>query len=781
MCKFSIVIPVYNVEKYVKKCIESTLNQTLQDIEIICINDASTDASLSILQECAKKDQRLKIISYDTNKSASQARKDGVSQAKGEYIMFMDGDDYLELDACEKLYSIISKKKVDILHFGTNIINAGNATEQRINNLEKLLEPYSGILKGKDVFEGCFIQKKFRFSIWNKIFEGEFCKKAFRHVKDGNYPKAQDLYAFFILCYFAKSYYGIEDKYYNYRFGTGITGNTTLTLAQLERYCHSVFVADAIHGFLIQQNDKNYLTVADKLRKDLLNDCVSNWYTAVEENYSNNGFDILAKYWNPEEIVSNLCEKHYFERKQIAEKIYGAESIQCIPNRDIKKIGIFYHRYALGGVQRVISLLIPIYIEMGYKIVLFTDEISEDEYQLPDGVIRVVLPSSLEISQKDFILRAVEFVKYIKEYDIDVMCYHASSSPKLVFDMLLLKMYNIPVVLTVHEVAFQNMLTINTEMSDRPVIFKLANKVTVLSRADEAYWKNLGVNTVYIQNPITEKLVERDLSVVEKNTIVWVGRLDARTKRCLDIVDIMNFVTKDIPDAKLLVVGNEVSAGIFDQMQQKIDKYNLKENIILCGYSTDVTNYYRKAEIYMITSISESFSMTIAESKAFGIPLVMYELPFIEFCRNKIGYLDAPQGNKKKMAENIVKLLKDEKLKMKLQYDAQESLKPFLEFDLKAAWKEVFDELSKEQNVNGIDENINIMLYSLLQHYNYGATINNNEKAIMRRRLDELQKLEHSWSYRIGYIILFIPHQFVWKLRKLKNKLLIKKEKSNNT
>lgn len=768
MKKVSIIIPVYNVEKYIGDCVESTINQTLNDIEIICVDDASTDSSLSIIQKYAKQDKRIKVISYKNNKSASQARKDGVLQAEGAYIMFLDGDDYLEVDACEKLYNVISKKKVDMVHFGTNVINEGRVSEQRITNLEKLLKPYNGMLKGSEVFTGCFIEKKYRFSIWNKIYEAEFCKKAFLHVKDGNFPKAQDLYAFFILCYFATSYYGIDETCYNYRFGAGITGNRKLNLPQLERYCLSVLVVNEIGIFLHEQQEEQYKDVLQQLRKGLLNDCANNWYIAVSEEESSIGFDILAKYWEPEELVSYLCEKHYFDRKRLAAKILGAKSINCKITDDIKTIGIFYHRYALGGVQRVISLLIPMYMEMGYHVVLFTDEISEeDEYELPAKAVRVVLPSSLEIKKDEYIIRAEKFVKYLKEYNVDVMCYHAASSAKLVFDLLLLKMHNIPVVLTVHEVAFQNMLTMNTEMVSRPVIFKLADYITVLSRVEEAYWKNLGIHAVYIPNPVTQRPVKRNPVEIEKNTIVWIGRLDTRTKRCLDIVDIMKYVAEEIPDARLLVVGNEVSTGITKMIQQKIRKNGVEKNVILCGHSTNVGEYYKKAEIYMITSISESFSMTIAESKSYGIPLVMYELPFIELCRNHKGYLSAPQGDKKKMAENIITILKDKALKEKLQQEAQESILPFLEFDFKKAWNQIFHNLNKASVSVEADETVNLLLRSVLQHYNYGTTINNNEKTILRKKSNELTKLKKTWDYKLGHTILYIPHRIVWGVRKL--------------
>ena len=102
MPKISVIVPVYNVEKYLARCLDSIINQTLADIEIICINDGSTDNSLEILNDYAKKDSRIKIIDQ-TNAGLSCARNAGMQIAQGEYIGFVDSDDWIDLDFYEKL------------------------------------------------------------------------------------------------------------------------------------------------------------------------------------------------------------------------------------------------------------------------------------------------------------------------------------------------------------------------------------------------------------------------------------------------------------------------------------------------------------------------------------------------------------------------------------------------------------------------------------------------------------------------------------------------------
>ena len=107
--KISVIVPVYNVEKYLSECLDSIINQTLKDIEVICVNDGSTDSSLSILQDYASKDDRIKIIDKK-NEGLGYTRKVGLDNAIGDYILFCDSDDkYISDDVFEKLYNEIKK------------------------------------------------------------------------------------------------------------------------------------------------------------------------------------------------------------------------------------------------------------------------------------------------------------------------------------------------------------------------------------------------------------------------------------------------------------------------------------------------------------------------------------------------------------------------------------------------------------------------------------------------------------------------------------------------
>lgn len=113
MYKISVIIPVYNVERYLSKCLDSVCNQTLDDIEIICIDDGSTDNSLNILKEYSSKDSRIKIISKE-NGGQAVARNIGIERSQGEYVAFIDSDDFIEPTMLEKLYSASENSNLDI-------------------------------------------------------------------------------------------------------------------------------------------------------------------------------------------------------------------------------------------------------------------------------------------------------------------------------------------------------------------------------------------------------------------------------------------------------------------------------------------------------------------------------------------------------------------------------------------------------------------------------------------------------------------------------------------
>lgn len=164
MPKISVIIPVYNVEKYLARCLDSVISQTLKDIEIICVNDGSTDNSANILSVYAEKDERIKIITQ-SNAGISEARNIGIQKASGKFIGFVDSDDFIEKDFYEKLYTSAIKNNADI---------ACSSVIRENEKKKKILIEYKKeqvATSTKEKFELAYIPE--HCYIWNKIYNRE--------------------------------------------------------------------------------------------------------------------------------------------------------------------------------------------------------------------------------------------------------------------------------------------------------------------------------------------------------------------------------------------------------------------------------------------------------------------------------------------------------------------------------------------------------------------------------------------------------------------------------
>jgi len=175
--KVSIVVPVYNVEMYLEKCLDSVINQTLKDIEIIIINDGSTDNSLQIIKKYEKIDERIIVINNGSNKGLGKTRNIGLSIAKGEYIGFVDSDDWIDNRMFEILYENAKIFKTDITISPVHVFDDNSGEFSYDDNYFTLASldnsfdnrPFNH-LKNKDVF---FLIPVMAF---NKIYRREFIK-----------------------------------------------------------------------------------------------------------------------------------------------------------------------------------------------------------------------------------------------------------------------------------------------------------------------------------------------------------------------------------------------------------------------------------------------------------------------------------------------------------------------------------------------------------------------------------------------------------------------------
>lgn len=228
--KFSIIIPVYNTEKYIKKCIKSIIHQTYDNYEAIFINDGSTDKSEKIINKFAKKNSHIKIINQN-NAGASEARKRGVNIATGDYILFVDSDDWIKLNTLERCANTINEHNADIIQYGS--IFALGPFRRQIRSNSKIIITHDefmnkyiyglaggygaisrGIVKAyrKELIQKAFQKKTHSLKIW---------EDGYMNLIAHTDPEAKTI----VLS---------DEQLYYYRRGSGITSNPDEEMQFLE-------------------------------------------------------------------------------------------------------------------------------------------------------------------------------------------------------------------------------------------------------------------------------------------------------------------------------------------------------------------------------------------------------------------------------------------------------------------------------------------------------------------------------------------------------------------
>lgn len=183
MPKISIIIPVYNTEQYLCKCLDSVRNQTFRDIEIICVDDGSTDKSSVILEEYARKDSRIRVL-HKKNEGLVAARKSGIREAAGIYAGYVDSDDWIESDMYEYLYQTALTTGVDLVTCGYFL--EGNYTTIHLDNIEEGLYPEARMacLRDNTIYRLESKETGIRGGLWCKIFKTELLKRVQSSVPD---------------------------------------------------------------------------------------------------------------------------------------------------------------------------------------------------------------------------------------------------------------------------------------------------------------------------------------------------------------------------------------------------------------------------------------------------------------------------------------------------------------------------------------------------------------------------------------------------------------------
>ena len=241
--KISIIIPAYNVKPYVTKCVESVINQSYTNLEIILIDDGSTDGTSRICDELAQRDNRI-IVIHQQNKGLSEARNAGLNVATGEWIAFLDSDDWIECEMYEHLLKMALEYGADISSCSSRNVY-GNE-----KSVEQIADEKISVFEKEKIIEGLITQEMIRYEVWNKLWKRDF-------ISDVRFIPGQvseDVHFDRVLFLKANKIVHTNQIYHNYLISRPGNTNSTFKFARMCVYDEFEQMFSAVEGNLVLQN-----------------------------------------------------------------------------------------------------------------------------------------------------------------------------------------------------------------------------------------------------------------------------------------------------------------------------------------------------------------------------------------------------------------------------------------------------------------------------------------------------------------------------------------------
>ncbi len=493
----------------------------------------------------------------------------------------------------------------------------------------------------------------------------------------------------------------------------------------------------------------------------VLRKAVSELSYSREAHLSDEMFDAtlseLKKMWavyGYAEVLGELFEQWSMEK---ALPFFERLKLTFPQSRKVKTVATLYHRGYNGGCERVQAQLMTLWVNMGYRVVFFAEEPANPmDFPYPDEVKRILLPKVSNLRERLLVLQ-----KMALEEGVDVLVNHDWSNCAVMWEAVLCKLLNISYVPYIHA-HFSWTIPDSKRSVLFPRVCKLCDVVITLSETNARFFQLCGCNTYLVENPIPDDLEKiSEVAPLNSRRILLVGRI-SKEKYPMDALRVFRLVHNAFPDTFLDVVGTG-DTNIVNEMKEFCAENNLSDSVIFHGLknNTEVNRFFVESACMLFTTKMEGYPMVLLEAKAHGLPVAMYDLSFLTLVKDKKGILVSPVGDIRDVAENIVRLLRDDVFRKACGRSAREDYLFHAAYDLKQAWTDVFMlcEHSGTEIVSGA--------------YHDPNAVPEADRYIEPALLDAVGKaydniLAQSIEYRVGKMLLRIPRAVKNALRKLK-------------
>jgi glycosyltransferase involved in cell wall biosynthesis len=690
--RVTIVVPLFNDEDTVAEALESCLRQTMTDVEVICVDDASSDTTPDVIERYRARDARIRHLSQETNRSAFQARRRGILAAQGEYILFLDGDDELLPDAAEKAYAAAAASDADLVGFGTEVRGAAGNT---VGGYEARLAHKHGALSGERLLAGLFpTGRPAQGQLWRYLFRAEVLRRAYEALpEDLVLPRVNDLPLLFLVAALSEKFISIPDKLYRYYFGRGGSGRMVDTIEQAEFYASAIRSIDSIGpavrgvarksadpGPLLDAYESVRLSVIGYVCKYLLQNTAPGLMSAV--------IDHVHACAPALDIV--VATTTFYPDVLPSLKGHSKTAV-----RDRRQHVLLTTRVlTAGGVSAVLLAQTEYLMRGGYQVSIVARRYGSDLSLVPPGA------TFIEMTGKGLRERLVEWAEICRRGNVDVVIDHqvlySRDWPEYA---LTARTMGIPTIGWLHSFAMRPTYEMNGLHGLLQKNVGLLENLITLSPLDVAFWKLRGAtHAAFVPNPPSPMLLESiDEAIAPKRRsthrmeLVWWGRLDEHTKQVSQLLRVAESLKSLSTEFFITVIGPDWGDWTAEKFNAVAAKKGLEGHIRAVGprYGDELVRAIDRSDAFLSTSIIEGYQLTIAEAQARGLPVFMYELPWLTLLEDNRGVIAVAQGDAEGLAKEIAAVGGDADRYTALSAESIAAAKRALSYDFGQLYEQV--------------------------------------------------------------------------------------------
>ncbi|WP_162621897.1 glycosyltransferase [Microbacterium suaedae] len=660
--RVSIVIAAYNDEAWVGASLDSCLAQTERNIEIVVVDDASTDSTYEIVKRYSQLDSRVRLIRQRENRSAFQARREGVLAATASRLMFLDGDDALVPTAVAEALSTADASGADVVGFGVEVVVPAGMS---VGRFAGDLQPKHAELSGDEITPALFpVGKIAQGHLWRYLWGVHLLRDAYMSLPaDLRLYRANDIPIAFLALTSAKKYVSVASKLYRYFWHRGVSGRTVADAETFDLYLSAVdsidSIADSIDAAAQSKTSSTGLRESYRSARLSIIQMILRYVTSIEStSLQDECFERLESKAGSAEVVLAAASFHH-----AALPLLSRHAVEVPVRRTLRNVVIVTGNLAAGGLQGVVISQARHLAESGHTVTIVARTFDGRTHEPLENVDAVVLHGHT-VGE-----RIASFLEILRERDIDIVLNHwLLYDENWPFFPLAARTVGVPTIGWIHNFALRTVYDFSTRGSLLATYLPLLLRTVVLSKIDVVFWKLRGVhNAVYLPNPPSPLLLDLPHDGTPRSApdgpirLVWWGRLQQHTKRVRDLVDVAAALRVRDVEFRLAIIGPDSDDTTADDLHEYAFERGVADAIDIPGirHGSELMEWLEVSDLCIYTSAIEGYPLSLVEAQAVGLPVIMYELPWLAVVQENDGIVQVPQGDPHALAEQIALLSAD--------------------------------------------------------------------------------------------------------------------------